>query len=199
MEYFTLLFSTPIINFCLICDQAIQINTGAGQPTTLLLTTPLQQLRGAGKAGAVQVINPNMPQIRPAVGQSPLQGIRIKTENGQPAAVLPTSVEKSQTSTSVPAPQILLSSKLNPLLTINRQLAPQIQGTGPRSVTPQPAGSILRNISPGTVAVRNVTPVNQGPVGNIVQQPSGMISNATSSTLAQVFFVGVIILCFTFS
>ena len=123
-------------------SQAIQINTGGQQPTTLLLTTGLQQMRAKGNNNSPNLtqMRPTMAQVRPGVVQvrstmTPMrpvaptqpQGIRIKSSdnNSQSLMALINSGDKTHAST---APQILLSSKLNPLLTISRNVSPQTIG-----------------------------------------------------------------------
>merc|ERR1719483_554120 len=165
----------------LVKNQAIQSSSGAGQPTTLLLTTGLQQLRSVrgatpGMPGLTQaniranmahmppglISQPSMPQIRPAV---PIQA----------------GVTTSKVMTSTAAPQqILLNSKLNPLLTISRP--PQAMGPRGAVIMPMSAASNVQLLAP------KVSPgsVSQGPTSIRVSLPLGQLNTSSPTTAPMV-------------
>ncbi|CAL1535556.1 unnamed protein product [Lymnaea stagnalis] len=131
----------------LIKSQAIQINTGAGNPTTLLLTSGLQQLAMSRPS----VLASNVPSTATAQIKIPSNLVPGQTKFiATGASSLLTMINKSQKVASTTPSQILLSNKLNPLLTISGQPSHVI-----RSQTlgaPQP-GTVLRVNTPiATVA-----------------------------------------------
>ncbi|XP_059169098.1 uncharacterized protein KIAA2026-like isoform X2 [Physella acuta] len=141
----------------LIKNQAIQINTGGGNPTTLLLTSNLQSL--ASSRALPTTLTPSLAApVRIPNNLSPVQAKIIHPTGAQPSIV--NIINKKP---SVSAPQIIVNTRQNPMLTLSGQVPAQVI----RPFTTQ-TSSVVRVAAP--VVSSQISPVGNQELS--VSQPN---------------------------